>query len=105
MKNSHYNQVKFVIGRIKDYSKSGLQTERAFFVDHLLEELSIKKVVKYHLIILKKYAFAQNFKAAGQKSSLPCPSEISTLKPHKTVHFIVRTFKFWKNVYFIKIYK
>ena len=74
------------------------------FCKSLIREV-IKKLYKYHLTTFKKYAFVQNFKVVAQKLSLLRHSEIWTLKPQKNVPFRARTFYFWKNVYFIKIYK
>ena len=66
---------------------------------------TVKKLYKYHLIILKKYAFVQNLKGVAQKLSLPRPFELLALKSQKIVNFIATTSYFWKNVYFVKLYK
>ena len=65
----------------------------------------MKKIIKYHLNIYKKYMLDQNLEGVAQKVRLPRPSEVQNWKGHGRLNFWARALKFFTDTYFLKIFK
>ena len=65
----------------------------------------MKKIIKYHLNIHKKYMLDQNLEGVPQKVRLPHPSEVQNWKGRGRRNFWARALKFCTDTYFLKIFK
>ena len=65
----------------------------------------MKKIIKYHLNIHKKYMLDQNLEGVPQKVRLPRPSEVQNWKGRGRRNFWARALKFCTDTYFLKIFK
>ena len=65
----------------------------------------MKKIIKYHLNIYKKYMLDQNLEGVAQKVRLPRPSEVQNWKGRGRLNFWARALKFFTDTYFLKIFK
>ena len=66
---------------------------------------NMKKIIKYHLNIYKKYMLDQTLEGVPQKLRLPCPSEVQNWKGRGRLNFWARALKFFAVTYLLKIFK